>query len=575
VETSTHLPDRPPSQIGSLRVLCELGRGSMAVVYLARAQGAFGFERLFALKMILPHLSEQKEFVDLFLNEARIAARIHHPNVLAVHDIDLHEGLTYLKMDYASGETLAQALDRTWNQGTPFPIPIAAQIVSSVADGLHAAHELRDSAGAPLQVIHRDVGPHNILIGYDGVVRVMDFGIAKALDRVSGTRPGILRGTAAFMSPEHVRGEPLDRRADLFSLGVVLWETTVGARLFRHRTMAGTLTRIVSMPVPQPSTIRPEYPPALERIVMKALERDRDKRYATAQELADDLRQFLVGTGVAPSASPIARFMNELFPERHNQRMAMEKEATRNDFSGQIKSVLAPAPVVEVKRQILESQLDFPAIVPEAVGEFQAAATVETVDIPHQPDVLVIPEAEPSPPASPASAQALLGRAATPNERTRGRGLTEVTARTEALVPNAPSIPPKRELEGADPRLAVTLVALLLIGAGLAITLMVRLGSKHEEPVVEAPPLAMVRLSFALDPPEASLRVDGASQAGDLVVPLSPKEYTVEVTAEGFKKRTLVVSAEASQTITVHLDPLEAERTPPPARRTRRGRHRR
>ncbi len=314
-------------------MLRELGRGAMAVVWLARTTGPGGFERLCALKKIHTHLAAQPEFTDLFLNEARIAARIHHPNVIQVHGIDTFEGQYVLRMDYVDGATLFHALQCTWNQGQPFPLDVAALVFAGVADGLHAAHELTDASGTPLGVIHRDLGPHNVMLGRDGIPRVMDFGIAKALDRVSVTQPGTFRGTVAFMSPEHVRGEPLDRRADIFSLGVLLWETTVGQRLFRHTTAPGTMSRILALDVPRPRTLRADYPPELEEVVMAALERDRSQRPDTARELAEDLRRVAIALGVVPSHGPIERFMagalpprstgaSEVFSEAHTQPSA-------------------------------------------------------------------------------------------------------------------------------------------------------------------------------------------------------------------------------------------------------------
>lgn len=494
----------PWARVGPYRLLCELGRGSMAVVYLGRTEGPGGFERLCALKMIHPHLSEAQEFVDLFLNEARIAAMIHHPNVIAVDDIGLHDGRYYLRMNYVSGETLFQALNRTWNEGTPFPLPIAAQIIAEVTEGLHAAHELKDPTGAPLGVIHRDLGPHNILIGYDGVVRVMDFGIAKALDQVTATQPGTWRGTAAFMSPEQVRGEPIDRRADVFSLGVVLWETTVGARLFKHTTMAGTMTRILSLDVPRPSSLRADYAPELERIVLKALERDPARRYSTARELGEDLSRYLVEIGVAQGAASLERFMAETFRERHEERALMEQEARRHDYTGRMQTVLKAPPKTEL---------------PPAFGDAPEPTIQHALG-----QSAALPSVDPS--------EAPTGVAPRP--------------RTEPGIRR----PKSRAIPWESIGLGAAVIA-LLVSVGIAFKVALR-----EKPTQTTVPLAMVRLSFVLAPPEAKLTIDGAAQEGDLVVPLSPQQYQVQVAAEGYLPKTLVVSAEASRAIEVSLDPL-------------------
>lgn len=513
------LASLPWTRVGPYRLLCELGRGSMAVVYLGRLEGPGGFERLCALKMIHSNLSESSEFVGLFLNEARIAARIHHPNVIAVDDISTHEGRYYLRMDYVSGETLFQALDRTWNTGAPFPLNLGAQIIAAAAEGLHAAHELQDARGAPLGVIHRDLGPHNILLGYDGVVRVMDFGIAKALDQLILTQPGTWRGTAAFMSPEQVRGEPLDRRANIFSLGVVLWEMTVGARLFKHSTMAGTMARIQSLEIPAPSSLRPDYPPALEAVVMAALERDRERRTPTAQALSEALIAHLVEQGVAPSTGSLARFMEEHFAERRQERLEMEQAARQHDHSGTMKTALRPA-----RADDLSSIEEAPSL---------ARASL----------------------LRPASLQARAATAMDPSEAPTG------------VEPKQARRGSKIELR-AQPRDLWTFALVISMAAAAAIGVTVGLG-RHPT-AEEAAPMAMVRLSFVLSPAEAEVHVDGRPQRGELVVPLSPQQYTVEVSAPGYQAKTLIVSAEATRAIEVQLAP-----SPKPGSEVKRPRPRR
>lgn len=556
VGSEAHETDGSPAAVGPYRVLCELGRGSMAAVYLARARGPAGFERLCALKMIHQHLSEQREFVDLFLNEARIAARIHHPNVIAVQDIDLHEGRYYLRLDYVSGETLAQALSRTWNEGKPFPIDAAVQIIAAACDGLHAAHQLTDSSGAPLGVIHRDVGPHNIMIGYDGVVRVMDFGIAKAMDHVSGTKPGTLRGTIAFMSPEHVRGEPLDRRADLFSLGVLLWEMTVGARLFRHRSMAGTMARILAMEVPRPSTLRENYPAALERVVMRALERDRDKRQATARELGDALREVLLSMGIAPSTSHVERFMREVFTERMAQRLAMEREASRIEHSGRIQTALSIEPPPEVLRGV-EALLEGDPELADWLAELEAPAGA----IP-EPS---IGEADPTEAAAPLPLRdtGILSRAALPETVVQPVSEEALQDKTEVLrPPSRTSRGLSRPISGLKKKRKIPLSAAwaaLVTAAVLAIAFMLSIGLHKGDQAVELAPVT-VRLSFVVQPPETVVAVDGVPLKGDLVVPLSPQQYQVEASAEGHRPQRMIVSAEASRRIEINLEPIQKKR---------------
>jgi eukaryotic-like serine/threonine-protein kinase len=325
----TAASERPlPVKIGRYRVLCELGQGAMAVLYLGRAVGPGSFERLFAIKMIHEHLCRENAFIQMFLNEARIAARLHHPNVISVYEVDVDQGRYYLAMDYVSGENLALTLKHTWNRNRPFPFDIASYVIASACEGLHAAHELKDVQGAPLDVVHRDVAPQNIMIGYDGTIRVMDFGIAKAADQVSQTRPGTMKGTVAYMSPEQIRGEPLDRKADIFALGVVLWETTVGKRLFKSTNDINTAARVLRMNVPRPSSLRPGYPERLEEIVLRALARDTNERYQTTRELGEALQDYLLSAGRRVTTSDVESFMKDVFAGMYEQRAEMERKAS-------------------------------------------------------------------------------------------------------------------------------------------------------------------------------------------------------------------------------------------------------
>jgi serine/threonine-protein kinase len=308
-------------------VLGELGTGGMGCLYLARAEGPGGFERLLAIKMLLPHLCRNKSFVDMFLDEARITAMIHHPNVVQTFEVGEHEGQYFLAMDYVSGETLASMLTHTWKIGRPFPRDLGAYVIMCAAEGLHAAHELRDLDGRAKNVVHRDVSPQNVLIGYDGIVRLVDFGIAKAADRLSHTGTGVRKGKAAYMSPEQIRTERVDRRADVFALGIVLWETTVGKRLFKAHNDFATIDRVMRKIIPTPKRFHPDFPDDLEQILFKALERDVDRRYQSAQAMADDLRAFLsVRAGlVGPTA--LAGLMDAVFPERKQVRTELINKA--------------------------------------------------------------------------------------------------------------------------------------------------------------------------------------------------------------------------------------------------------
>jgi serine/threonine-protein kinase len=260
------------------------------------------------------------KFKDMFLDEARIAVRLQHPNVVQVTDFGVEDGQPYLTMEYVAGETLASVLVSCRNEGRRLPIPLAARIVACACEGLHHAHELRDAAGKPLGVVHRDVSPQNVLISYDGIVKVADFGIAKAVDRTTQTRTGSIKGKVAYMSPEQALAQPVDRRCDVFSLGILLFEATLGRRLFRAESEFLTLQRVISATVPPPSSIDPQYPRALERIVLKALSARPEQRQETARALQLEIEQFLLSSRTIVGTAEISELMNRLFADRKQSR---------------------------------------------------------------------------------------------------------------------------------------------------------------------------------------------------------------------------------------------------------------
>lgn len=268
----------------------EIASGGMASVHFGRLFGAVGFSRTVAIKHLHSHYSGDSEFVSMFVDEARLAARIQHPNVAAPLDVVLEDsGEIFLVMEYIHGETLARLLGNARTAKQALPLSVSASIMNEALHGLHAAHEAVDEAGHPLGIVHRDMSPHNIMVGIDGGARVLDFGIAKAASRCQSTRQGLLKGKLSYMAPEQMRGGPVDRRLDVFAAGIVLWEALTQRRLFKPDDAAAAFYLITSAPIQPPSAVNPDLPRALDRIVMKALERDLDKRFQTALEFADAL----------------------------------------------------------------------------------------------------------------------------------------------------------------------------------------------------------------------------------------------------------------------------------------------
>ena len=264
----------------------------MAELYLARTMGIEGFEKLVVVKRILPQYANNSSFVNMFLNEARLAATFQHPNIAQVYDIGQEQGEFFFSMEYVHGEDLANLVRSGTEGGVPISLDAALTLVAGLCAGLHHAHEKTAPDGRPLNVVHRDVSPSNVLVSYDGAVKLVDFGIARA-NTTPGSTSGGLKGKISYMSPEQCRGKTaLDRRSDVFSVGTILYELTTGQLPFTDETEYAVLNHIVNTDAVPPTKIVASYPPALEAIVMRALARDLDQRYATALELQGALEDF-------------------------------------------------------------------------------------------------------------------------------------------------------------------------------------------------------------------------------------------------------------------------------------------
>lgn len=318
--------------VGRYELIHRLGHGGMAAVYLGRATGRAGFEKLVAVKVIHPHLAAEPEFVEMFLDEARIAARLHHPHVVEIHDLGEDDGAFFMVMEYVEGETLASVLRQLRKQGERLPLSAALQVVADACEGLTAAHDLTDADGRPMHLVHRDVSPHNLLVGMDGRVKVVDFGIAKATGRRSSTRTGQLRGKLAYMSPEQASGGSIDHRTDLFALGAVLWELLTNERLFTAETEPETLARVTACEVPDLRKRREDLPDGVVALVKRALSREPDARFATAQDMLRELRtQLRALEGDVEPRADLAAVMDRLFAARVAYIRAAVRRAGESD----------------------------------------------------------------------------------------------------------------------------------------------------------------------------------------------------------------------------------------------------
>ncbi|HEX2687976.1 MAG TPA: protein kinase, partial [Kofleriaceae bacterium] len=294
-----------------------IAAGGMAELYLTRTVGIEGFEKLVCVKRILPQYSGNPKFVNMFLKEARLAATLHHPNIAQVYDIGQDKGEYFFSMEYVHGEDLGRIVSAGRENGVPISLDCSLTLVAGLCAGLHYAHDKAAPDGKPLGVVHRDVSPTNVLVSYDGAVKLVDFGIARAGESSATSQTGGLKGKISYMSPEQCRGKvTLDRRSDVFSVGTILYELTTGRLPFVADTEYGVLHQVVNRDADPPSTLVPNYPPALEAIVMRALARDPGRRFSTALELQHQLEDFAHDNRLRVSPLVLARLMSTLFPAR-------------------------------------------------------------------------------------------------------------------------------------------------------------------------------------------------------------------------------------------------------------------
>ncbi|MEP7051987.1 MAG: serine/threonine-protein kinase [Pseudomonadota bacterium] len=314
--------------LGRYELLLPIAAGGMAMVWAARVKGTRGFQKIVAVKTMLSKLSEDEQFEQMFLDEASLASQIRHPNVVEISDLGEQDGVLYLAMEWIDGVPLNLLMKSAKSAGG-VPLPIAVRIVMNACAGLHAAHELRDANGQLIGLVHRDVSPQNILVTYDGVSKVVDFGVAKATAMGGGaTVAGQLKGKVSYMAPEQVRGEAIDRRVDIFAMGIVLYALTTGKHPFRRESEAATMYTIASQePVVSPRRFLPNYPPSLEAVVLKALAKNADERYATASEMQRALDQCFPVAERVNTDEDVGLFIGKLFGKKRGESRAALAEA--------------------------------------------------------------------------------------------------------------------------------------------------------------------------------------------------------------------------------------------------------
>jgi len=357
---SLMLDDVSPGQVlGRYELLMPVARGGMASVWAARLKGTRGFQKLVAIKTMLPGLVDDPSFERMFLDEASLASQVRHPHVIEIMDLGEQDRILYLVMEWVSGEALSIIMKYAATRGG-IPLPIAVHIATQTCRGLHAAHELREGDGVLVGLVHRDVSPQNVLVTYDGVVKVVDFGVAKATARLdTQTEAGQLKGKIAYMSPEQLRGEKIDRRTDVFAMGILLYMMTTGKHPFRGDDQAQTIARISSdEPAILPSVLVPGYPPGLEACVMQALAKDSAKRYPSANDMLLGLTRALPSAMRESTDEEVSEFIRRLLPDRlERQKQAIKQaleQADRREMSRSAPQLQLPEASTDEAATVLE-----------------------------------------------------------------------------------------------------------------------------------------------------------------------------------------------------------------------------
>ncbi len=336
------MSEQNPQMLGRYQLLALLATGGMAEIYLARQTGIGGFQKLVVVKKILPHLARDERFVEMFFDEARIAAQLNHPNVVQIYDLGKADDDYFIAMEYLEGESLGLLVKASYEAKQTLTPALAAGITAQVCDGLHFAHHFQDEMGQPQKIVHRDVSPHNVIAMFNGVVKVVDFGIAKAASQMHQTRIGTLKGKLTYMSPEQCRGKPVDGRSDIFCLGVVFWELLTRKRLFKRESEPAIITAIIVDEIPQVLDVKSDVPEGLAAIAMKALEKNAGNRFQTAGEMSQALREWIRKSGQVAGTHEIAAFMKAVFADRARTKQKLLEEIKSRGADGVSLGVLKP-----------------------------------------------------------------------------------------------------------------------------------------------------------------------------------------------------------------------------------------
>jgi serine/threonine protein kinase len=373
---------------GKYRLIASLGHGGMADVFLAVAQGPVGFNKLQVIKRLRPNLAEEPEFLAMFLDEARLAARLNHPNIVQTNEVGEVAGQYFIAMEYLDGQPLHRIIHRG-AKGGALTRAMGLKILADTLAGLHAAHELCDYDGSPLSVVHRDASPHNVFVTYEGQTKVVDFGIAKAATRSADTRTGVLKGKIGYMAPEQARCEQVDRRADVFSIGVILWEMLANTRMWKGMSDVEILDHLMHARIPDIAAVRDDLSPELVEIVRRSLAPNAADRYATAADFRRDLQDELAREGSRVGEQEIGQLVSTLFTDKRQQLKGILEKQLSGLKTGQFEGVR----IIDLPA----SSVTLPRISVSSISDPTPSATLNPVA---PQSVRILPETAPQSAAS-------------------------------------------------------------------------------------------------------------------------------------------------------------------------------
>jgi serine/threonine-protein kinase len=525
---------------GKYTLVAKLATGGMAEIFLARLQFDGGFEKLVCIKRILPHLARDPQFVAMFLDEARVAARISHPNVCQVFELGEIGSQYYIAMEYLEGVPLSLFRRPDYYPAMPDPRLVAGFGVQA-CEGLHHAHQLKRADGELLGVVHRDVSPQNLFVTVDGVVKVLDFGIAKVQDASSKTSTGAVKGTYAYMAPEQLRNEPLDRRTDVWALGTVLWETLAQRHLFKRDTEFLTFQAITNEPLPDICEVRPDVPPLLGDVIARALSRNRDDRFPSARALGEALAQAVAPLGGAASSAQIGAEVENAFAamlaEQHTL-LRIAREGGQFDLEGESPLVghgtqIATTPVSNIKRRVQQAQAE--------VAHFVAAQQAIDSLVDDQSRPFTRPGSDGAFTPAPTRRSNIMGAQAAPQSGPYSVAPAEWRSNeTTPMPPPNPTAPVMFQKSSRLPWIIASVAILAAAGAGALLYMNV----ERQQQVVPAKP--------AEPPPEVAMHSETAVPADAAIVtvvadaaevaPRAPIDATERVAAKPPIARTITPS---------------------------------